>query len=337
MICSAGLPTCMEGMMYPVPFATPEDVVEIARHAEALGFHSVWGNDHMTTQKYVRETFAQAPNFWEPLVTYAFVAAATKHLRVGTGMLVTPMRRDVVVLAKQLATLDQFSGGRLILGIGVGAYREEFEALHPGWKVHRGEMVQESIQALRCLFEQRVASWQGKYYQYRDVEMFPKPYQDPLPIYIGGNSVNAVKRTARYADGWLPAGMSASLLRERIDYLEELLQVEGRTIDDVDVAVQFIAYVGKTHEAAVEHFEGSQMYRHLVSLSKSTLKDQAGANHAEINLIGAVDELVAKATRLAEVGVKHLCGLYFCAEDVRELKDQMQIFAEEVMPALRSV
>lgn len=337
MICSAGLPTCMEGMMYPVPFATPEDVFEIARHAEALGFHSVWGNDHMTTQKYVRKSFAQAPNFWEPLVTYAFVAAATKHLRIGTGMLVTPMRRDIVVLAKQLTTLDQFSGGRLILGIGVGAYREEFEALHPGWKVHRGKMVEESIQALRRLFEERIASWEGKYYQYRDVEMFPKTYQDPIPLYIGGNSLNAVRRTAKYADGWLPAGMPVGLLQDRIGHLEELLQVEGRTIDDVDVAVQFIAYIGKTHEAAVQRFERSQMYRHLVSLSESTLKNQVGANHAEINLIGTADETVAKVTRLAEVGVKHLCGLYFCAEEVQELKDQMQIFAEEVMPALPSV
>ena len=73
MIVSAGLPTCMEGMMYPVPFAAPEDIVRIAQHAEKFGYHSVWGNDHMTTQKYVRDEFSTPPNFWEPLTTYAYL------------------------------------------------------------------------------------------------------------------------------------------------------------------------------------------------------------------------------------------------------------------------
>ena len=76
-IVSAGLPTGMEGMMYPIPFSEPDAVLRVARHAEALGFHSVWGNDHMTTQHYVRAEFATPPRFWEPLVTYAFVAAHT--------------------------------------------------------------------------------------------------------------------------------------------------------------------------------------------------------------------------------------------------------------------
>lgn len=333
MIFSAGLPTCMEGMMYPIPFAAPNDVIEIARHAELLGFHSVWGNDHMSTQRYVRGAFDQPPNFWEPLVTYAFVAAATKRLRLGTGMLVTPMRRDIVVLAKQLATLDQFSKGRLTLGIGVGAYREEFEALHPGWKVHRGRMVEESIEALRHLFSERTSSWDGEYFKFQDVEMFPKTFQTPLPIYIGGNSLNSVRRTGKYGNGWLPASMPLSLLKDRIGYLREILEAEGRTTDDVDVAVQFVAYIGKTHELAVRRFERSQMFHHLSSLSGSTLKDQTGADLAEINLIGTADDLVRKAKLLAEAGVKHLCGLYFCADEVQELKDQMQLFAEEVVPA----
>jgi alkanesulfonate monooxygenase SsuD/methylene tetrahydromethanopterin reductase-like flavin-dependent oxidoreductase (luciferase family) len=121
-IVSAGLPTGMEGMMYPIPFSEPETVLRVAKHAEALGFHSVWGNDHMTTQHNVRAEYATPPRFWEPLVTYAFIAAHTTTLRLGTGVLVLPLRRDIVVLAKQLATLDHFSGGRLELGVGIGAY-----------------------------------------------------------------------------------------------------------------------------------------------------------------------------------------------------------------------
>ena len=97
---SVGLPTGMEGLTYPIPFSDPETVIRIAQHAEALGYHSVWGNDHMTTQQYVRAEFETPPRFWEPLITYSFVAAATTTLRFGTGIMVMPMRRDIVVTAK---------------------------------------------------------------------------------------------------------------------------------------------------------------------------------------------------------------------------------------------
>lgn len=334
MLVSAGLPTCMEGMMYPVPFASPEQVIEVAQWAERLGYHSVWGNDHMTTQRYVRAEFDRPPNFWEPLVVYAYLAAVTTRLKFGTGLLVLPMRRDIVVVAKQLATLDHFSGGRLMVGLGVGAYREEFEALQPGVRAHRGRMLEEGVQALQRLFGERVASWQGEYYAFEDVEMYPKPLQDPLPLYIGGNSDEAVRRAATYAQGWLPAGIPADQLAPKIERLKELLEAGGRRFEEVDVAVQYITYVGRTQEAAVERFRRSQMYKHLVSLSASTLREQAGRRHEEINLIGTAEAILEKVEGLRQVGVKHLCGLYFCADSVAELKDQMQAFAEEVMSHL---
>lgn len=331
---SAGLPTCMEGMMYPVPFAGPQDLVEIAQKAETWGYDSVWGNDHMTTQRYVREEFEQSPNFWEPLIVYAHLAAHTTRLRFGTGMLVTPMRRDIVVVAKQVATLDHLSGGRFNLGFGVGAYREEFEVLHPNWKVHRGDLMEESIQALRHLFSERNATWHGEYYHFEDVQMYPKPQQDLLPIYVGGNNPNAYRRAALYGHGWLPAGMPAAHAREKVTAFRELVEEQGREWGDMDVAMQLVAYVGKTHEDSVARFRKSQMYKHLVSLSDSTLKDQVGTRHEETNLVGSVDEVIEKANRFREAGVKHLCGTYFCADDVQELLDQMQIFAEEVAPHL---
>ncbi len=332
MIVSAGLPTCMEGMMYPVPFASPQDLVRIAQKAEAWGYHSVWGNDHMTTQRYVREEFEQSPNFWEPLITYAHLAAHTQHLRFGTGMLVTPMRRDIVVVAKQVATLDHLSGGRFILGFGVGAYREEFEALHPTWTVHRGDLMEESIRALQQLFSQRNASWDGEYYQFEDVEMYPKPLQDPLPIYVGGNNPNAYRRAAAYGNGWLPAGMPVEHASERVAAFKALVEEKGRDWNEMDVAMQLVAYVGKSHEEGVSRFRRSQMYQHLVSLSGSTLKEQVGTRYEQTNLVGSIEDVIEKANRFREAGVKHLCGTYFCADDVQELLDQMQIFAEEVMP-----
>lgn len=334
---SVGLPTGMEGMMYPVPFASPEQMVEIGKLAEKLGYHSVWGNDHMVTQQYVREEFEKPPNFWEVLISLAFVAAETNNLKLGTGVLVPAMRRDIVVVAKQLATLDQFSGGRLIVAMGIGAYREEFEALQPDRKVHRGNLLEEAIQALQLLFSERVVSWDGEYFRFEDVETYPKPLQDPLPLYIGGNSPNAVRRTAIYAQGWMGAGMPADQLKHRVEQLFRIAEEHGRDPANIAVAPQFVACIDDSHEEAMARFRESQMYNHMVSLSSTTLKDQVGAGLRleEINLIGTADEIIEKAESLRQVGVTHLCGLLFPANSVEELMNQMERFAEEVVPQLK--
>ncbi len=330
---SYGLPTCMEGMMYPVPFASPGQIVELAQHAEKLGYHSVWGNDHMTTQRYVRAEYSTPPNFWEILITLAYVAAKTTTLRLATGVLIPAMRRDIVVVAKQLATLDQFSGGRLLVGLGIGAYREEFEALQPNWKVVRGDLLEESVQALQFLFNQRSASWEGKYYQFEDVEMYPKPQQEPLPIYIGGNNPNAVRRTALYGQGWMGAGMPPDQLKQAVERLSEIADQAGRDPTQIDIAPQFVACIGNNHEEAVGIFRTSQMYNHLVSLSSTTLKDQvaAGSKFEEIDLIGNAEDILEKVDKLREVGVTHISGILFPANSMAEMKDQMQRFAEEVI------
>jgi probable F420-dependent oxidoreductase len=333
MIISAGLPTCMEGLSYPIPFADPEAIIRIAQHAERLGYHSVWGNDHMTTQRYVRAEYPVPPRFWEPLVTYAFVAANTTTLRLGTGVLVLPMRRDIVVLAKQIATLDHFSGGRVEIGVGVGAYREEFEALAPGNDAHRGDMVEEGVKALHCLFSERVSSFAGRYYQFREVELFPKPRQANLPIYFGGNSEKHLRRVAEAADGWIPAAMEPERLRRHVAQLKELTEAAGRDPGRFAVAPQFVVHVGRSHEAAVARFHQTQMHKHLMSLRQSTLKQQTAAME-DLNLVGSVEAVVAKALRLREAGVTHLLGLYFAVDSVAELLDQMQLFAEEVMPKI---
>ncbi len=331
---SAGLPTGMEGLTYPIPFSEPSAVIRIAQHAENLGYHSVWGNDHMTTQNYVRSEFPTPPRFWEPLVTYAFVAAETSTLRLGTGILVLPMRQDIVVTAKQITTLDHFSGGRLEVGVGIGAYREEFLALQPNASLPRGKIIDEGITALKLLFEERVADFDGTHYNFRDVELYPKPFQDPLPFYIGGNNANNLHRVAKWADGWLPAAVHLDQIRKDVSTLRELTETEGRNFGDIQIAPQYIVHVGKTREAALESFNKTQMCAHLTSLRKSTLKGQGTLKHEDINLIGTVDDIVERANLLGEAGVTHLLGLYFAANDLTQLCDQMQIFAEEVVPKI---
>lgn len=329
---SAGLPTGMEGLTYPIPFSDPENVIRIAQAAEKFGYDSVWGNDHMTTQNYVRAEFPVPPHFWEPLVTYAFVLSETKKIKVGTGVLVLPMRHDIVVTAKQIATLDHFGKGRLEIGVGIGAYREEFKALQPDAKIDRGDIVDEGLQALNLLFGERVASFEGRYYKFRDVELYPKPLQKRVPLYVGGNNFNNITRTVKWADGWLPAGIHVDRVREGVRLMREECAKTGRDPKTVEVAPQFVVHVGKTREAAIERFRQSQMNKHLVSLSKSTLKGQGAATHEEINLIGTPAEIIDKANAFREAGVTHLLGLYFAANSVQELIDQMQVFGEEVIP-----
>ncbi len=329
---SAGLPTGMEGLTYPIPFSDPDAVIRIAQHAEKLGYHSVWGNDHMTTQNYVRAEFETPPRFWEPLVTYSFVAAETTTLRFGTGILVLPMRRDIVVTAKQLATLDHFSGGRLEIGVGIGAYREEFLALQPHATMARGKILDEGIPALQALLNDRVASFDGEYFAYRDVELYPKPKQDHVPFYIGGNNANNLRRTAKWGDGWLPAAVHLDQMRKDVATLRELTEAEGRDFSKIEVAPQYIVHMGKTREAALERFNQTQMCAHLTSLRQSTLKDQGALGHEDINLIGTAEDVIERANLLGEAGVTHLLGLYFAANDLTELLDQMQMFAEDVVP-----
>ena len=331
---SAGLPTGMEGLTYPIPFSDPETIIRIAQAAEKFGYDSVWGNDHMTTQNYVRAEFPVPPRFWEPLMVYAFVMSNTKTLKVGTGILVLPMRRDIVVTAKQITTLDHFGKGRLEIGVGIGAYREEFKALQPDCKLERGDIVEEGLQALRLLFAERVATFEGKYYRFKDVELYPKTYQKRIPIYVGGNNANNVRRAVAWGDGWLPAGIEVDRLGALVIQMREMAQRAGRDPKTIEVAPQFVVHLGKTREAARARYRESQMSKHLTSLSKSTLKEQT-ASSEDINLIGSVEEVIEKAMAFRKAGVTHFLGLYFAANSADELVDQMQMFAEEVMPKIR--
>src|SRR5262245_12127612 len=332
---SAGLPTGMEGLTYPIPFSDPENIIRIAQAAEKLGYDSVWGNDHMTTQNYVRAEFSVPPRFWEPLVTYAFVLADTATLKVGTGILVLPMRRDIVVTAKQIATLDHFGKGRLEVGVGIGAYREEFRALQPDNQMRRGDIVDEGVQALRQLFGERVASFEGQFYRFRDVELWPKPFQPRTPIHIGGDNAYNIRRAVAWGDGWLPAGVHVDRLRTDVAMLRQLAEQAGRDPASIEICPQYIVHIGATRAAALARFRQTQMCKHWNSLRTSTLKEQGAVGHEDINLIGTPAEIVDRANALREAGVTHLLGLYFAADTVAELLDQMQAFAEEVMPKIR--
>ena len=330
---SVCLATGYEGLAYPVNFCAPQDLVRQAQLAEKLGYDSVWGNDHITPPNYVRDHVKRSPNFYDVLITLAMIAQATTRLRVGTALLVMP-NREPVYLAKQVATIDQMSGGRFILAVGLGAYREEFEAWvgnrYPS--AHRGEMMEEGLSIFRSLISDKVSSFNGKYYSYKDIEMFPKPKQDPFPLYIGGHNLKAVERAAAIGRGWLPGWRPLHEIEARIGTLREHAAAAGRNPKEIEIAPQFSLLVGKTQEAAEKTYMQSGLVAHRVSLAH-TGRDPV--HQVTANLVGSPQSIIDKIHRLEAMGVDHCAAMAVAVNTQAELLEQLHWFSEEVMPHVR--
>ena len=333
MRASVQLPTCTEGLVNPIPFAAaPADFVRLAQAAERLGYDGVWGNDHVTAAPYVREHWSEPPNFYEVLVTLATVGAATARVHLGTAVIVLPLR-DPVLLAKQVATLDRLTGGRVILGVGIGAYREEFEAQWPRKRgARRGDLLDEGLAALRLLFTERDASYAGRHVAFDHVELFPKPLQDPFPIYVGGHNEAAIARAARLGQGWLPGWRPFDEVKARTSLLRRLTAEAGRNPKEVEAAVQFTVVLGRSSEEAAARYRRTGMVQHRRSLAH-TGRDPALAEAN--NLIGSAASVLDKVAWLAAAGVDHLCALQFPHDSVAEMEEQMEWFARDVIQPFR--
>jgi probable F420-dependent oxidoreductase len=327
------LPTCTSGMMHPVPFQTAADLVDIAVEAEQLGYHDAGGNDHLSTMRFVREAWPTPPDYYEPLITLAAVAARTSVLRLTTGIMVLPMR-EPILLAKQVATLDQLSGGRVTLGVAVGGYRDEFETVRPDAKAaSRARLTHETIAALRELFGTRRSTVDGEYVRFADVESFPKPVQHPLPIYSGGNVDGSLRRAAELCDGWLPAKVGPDQIREGRAKLDGYARAAGRDPASITTALQSVVCLGDTPEQARDTFLNSSFDLFRTSLKNTMTKGVDLDAYLERNLVGTPDQVCAKVAAYAEAGVEHLTALLFVGNTVEEMRDQIRAFARHVIPA----
>jgi len=326
-------PTCSEGLIYPAGFANHRTMVELSRNAERLGYDSAWGNDHISTQHYVKGLMAKPPNYFEPLITHGFIAEATKRIRLGTGIIALPYRNPVV-LAKQLSTLDNLSRGRMIIGLGSGAYREEFEGINPGWDYEqRGLLMDDSVQALRLLLEKPKASFEGKFIRFTDIEMFPKPRQKPFPLWMGGNSAGVLRRGGMWGEGWLPAVLTPERVREGIRVIRRYARKAGRDAQNLTVGPQYLFSVAKSSQEASGRFKKSLAYEHLLSLRKTTFKGQPLDEYEKMNLIGSPAQVAEKIDALMKAGVNYLPALIPMANNYDQLMRQVKMFAKEVMPS----
>ncbi|HEX4171483.1 MAG TPA: LLM class F420-dependent oxidoreductase [Acetobacteraceae bacterium] len=178
--------------------ATPALIRRHAMRAEDLGFADIWVSEHIIVP---RKEFPRSPLFYDPVVTLSYAAAVTRRVRLGTTVLVLPMRHPLP-LAKELASLHNLSDGRLILGAGVGWLEPEFAALGVPFN-QRGRRMDEGIAMMRAVWSQDPVTFETKYIPatIRDMTMLPQPIS-PIPLWIGGSSDAALKRTIRIADGW---------------------------------------------------------------------------------------------------------------------------------------
>jgi probable F420-dependent oxidoreductase len=235
------------------PFVGPEQAIRLARAAEDAGFESIWTVDHVVVpvgyaSKYPYDPSGKIPSgeetvFPDPLIWLAFVAAATSTIRLGTGILIVP-QRNPLVLAKELATIDQLSGGRMILGAGVGWLEEEFDALGVPF-AGRGRRTEEAISAMRALWSQEHASFEGTTASFRNCCLRPQPVGGTIPVHVGGHTATAARRAGRMGDGFFPFGVSRDELPSLLDIVKGSALESGRDPASIEVTVQALCTKGE--------------------------------------------------------------------------------------------
>jgi probable F420-dependent oxidoreductase len=219
------------------PFADPELFAHLVTTADAAGVESMWTVEHVMVPKGYASTYPYAPDgkmpgpenspIPDPFVALAYAAALTKKIRLATGVLILPQRHPAYV-AKEVASLDVLSGGRVTLGVGVGWLKEEFDALGIGFD-DRAARTRESVEAMRSLWSPGPSTFHGKHFSWDNVESNPKPVQGAdVPIVVGGHSDIAARRAARYGNGFFPGRGSNARLKELIGILHEECAKVGR-------------------------------------------------------------------------------------------------------------
>ena len=228
------------------PMTTPELLDAVAEDAEARGIGTIWVGEHVvlfeeysSIYPYAEDGRIPAPpgsGLLEPLITLTYLAGRTSTVRLGTAMLLLPQRNPVYV-AKEVASLDVLSGGRVDLGVGVGWLKEEFDALNVPW-AQRGRRTDEYLEVLRTLWVDDLSAFHGETYDLPACEMFPKPIQQPHPpIHIGGETPAALRRAARAGQGWHTFNRSPGELATGLAELAPHLDEAGRTIADLRITV----------------------------------------------------------------------------------------------------
>jgi probable F420-dependent oxidoreductase len=208
--------------------AAPDAAARVGALAESLGYDSLWAGEHVVVPSPRVAPSPMEPDepILDPLVALAHVAAHTKRVLLGTGVIILP-QRNPVVLAKQVASLDVVSGGRLILGVGVAYLEPEMRAIGVPME-GRGSRADEYLAAMRALWEQEAPEHQGRHVAFEGVDAHPRPAQRPLPVVVGGHTPAAHRRAARVADGWYGFMVGVRAMAEQRELMRAAIEQTGR-------------------------------------------------------------------------------------------------------------
>lgn len=252
------------------PKCSPQNIVTVARWAEELGYHSLWVTDHVALpiaceshypyRAHGRWDYPPDTYWLDPLLALGWAGAVAPSLQLGTSVLVAPLRHPVL-LAKQLATLDFLSGGRVILGIGAGWMAEEFATMGVSY-ADRGRRVDEMVAVLRAAWSGTTVDFQGEFYQLGGFQMHPRPAQATIPIIWGGHSNATLRRVARLGDGWHPTQITLEQLAAGMARLRDYCTETGRDFAELSI----VARPGNTYaiDAASQARHAALGVTHLV-------------------------------------------------------------------------
>jgi probable F420-dependent oxidoreductase len=242
------------------PWTDGAGAVAAARAAEAAGFESLWTVEHVIYPDDYTSTYPYAASgkmpaaastpIPDPLVWLAYVGAATSTIGLATGILILP-QRNPLVLAKEVATLDAMTGGRVNLGIGVGWLREEFDAIGVPWAA-RGARTDDYIAAMRALWAADHADHEGSHTSFRNVSSNPKPANGRVPITVGGHSRAAAERAGKLGDGFFPGNGTPEQLRELFDIVRQTAADNGRDPAAIEMTGAHVGIFGTDPAAAAD-------------------------------------------------------------------------------------
>lgn len=273
----------------------------IAREAENLGFESFWVAEHMVmpshyTVHYPRSADGKVPEFYahliDPFIALAIAAQSTSHIRIGTAICLLP-ERNVIETAKAAACVDFYSGGRLSFGIGAGWFPEEARIMGVDF-ARRWRHLRESVEALRLLWSQDDVSYQGEIVKFPAVRLYPRPVQKPgPPILLGAHDPKyALRRVARYADGWFPGGLSIEKAAECIPQIRKMAREEyGRDPDKLEFSVLLMSAGDGPSTDLMKRYAETGVTRLIAAAASSAHSDGVNA----VQGIAPIIERAAKA------------------------------------------
>ncbi len=230
-----------------------ESMIELAVTAEKLGFESVWTFEHVLVPLDYQSKYPYSmdgkmgatpeTNFVDPLIALAAISAATTKIRLGTGVNILP-QTNPLYLAKQAASLDFVSGGRFMLGVGIGWLAEEFAALGVPFE-RRGPRFNDYVTAMRKVWSGEVVEHDGEFVKWSGFKSHPTPIQDPFPLVIGGHKGRAYQRVARHGDGWFAPSASVDQVGAMIKDLDKVCKTEGRDRSTIEISTMWVPALEK--------------------------------------------------------------------------------------------